>query len=68
MKVERTDVKLSLLRTDIFDTFGDENSAELLRDYATRHAVSQVEALDGSRSLVGAHVCKISDVHSENHL
>jgi hypothetical protein len=61
-------VKVSLVRTGIFDIFDDEIIAELPRDYAIRNAVTQAEALDGSRSLVGSHVCKIIEVHSGNRL
>jgi hypothetical protein len=54
--------------TEIFDIFDAEKIAELPRDYMIRNAVSQAEALDGSRSLVGSHVCKIIEVHSGNRL
>ncbi len=57
-------IKVSLLRTGIFDTFGDDMSAKLPRDYVTKNTVSQVEALNGSHSLVGAHVCKTIELHS----
>jgi hypothetical protein len=33
-----------------------------------RNAVTQAEARDGSRSLVGSHVCKIIEVYSGNRL
>ncbi len=33
-----------------------------------RNAVTQAEALDGSRSLAGSHVCKLFEVHSGNRL
>jgi hypothetical protein len=49
-------VKVSLVRTGIFYIFDDEIIAELLRDYVIRNAVTQAEALDGSRSLAG-HMC-----------
>jgi hypothetical protein len=59
-------LKVSLVRTGIFDTFGEEMSAELPRDYVTRNAVSQAEALDGPRSFVGTHVFKIIKSDSGN--
>jgi hypothetical protein len=57
-------VKVSLVRTGTFDIFDDEIIAELPSDYVIRNAVIQVEDLDGLRSLVGSHVCKIIEVHS----
>jgi hypothetical protein len=64
---ESTDnVNVSLVKTGIFDTLGDDISVELPRDYVTRNAVSQAEALDGSSSLVRAHVRKIIEGHSGN--
>ena len=51
-------VKVSLVRTGIFYIFDDEIIAELPRDYVIRNAVTQAEALDGSRSLVGAMYVK----------
>jgi hypothetical protein len=61
-------VKVSLVRTGIFDTFDDEIFTELPRDYVIRNAVTRAEALDGSRTLVWAHVCKIIEAHSGNCL
>jgi hypothetical protein len=52
-------VKVSLVRTGIFDAFDEEIFAELPRDYVISNVVTQAEALDGSRSLVGSHVCKV---------
>jgi hypothetical protein len=40
----------------------------LPRDYLIRNAVTHAESLDRSHSLVGAHVCKIIEVHSGNRL
>ncbi len=56
------------MRTGIFDIFDEEIIAELPLDYVIRNAVTQVEALDGSRSLVGSRVSKIIEVHSGNRL
>ncbi len=57
-------VKVSLVRKGIFEAFDEELFAELPRDYVISNVVTQAEALDGSRSLVGSHVCKVIEVHS----
>jgi hypothetical protein len=59
-------VKVSLVRTGIFDTIDEEIYTELPRDFVLSNAVTQAEALDGSRSLVGSDVCKVIEVHSGN--
>ena len=59
-------VKVSLVRTGIFDAFDEEIYTELPRNYVLSNVVTQAEALDGSRSLVGSHVCKVIEVHSGN--
>jgi hypothetical protein len=46
----------------------DELFAELPREYVSSNIATQAEALDGSRSLVGSHVCKVIEVHSGNRL
>jgi hypothetical protein len=61
-------VKVSLVRSGIFDVFDTELVAELPREYVSSNLVTQAEALDGSRSLVGAHACKVIEVHSGNRL
>jgi hypothetical protein len=58
--------KVSLVRTGIFDAFDEEIYTELSRNYALSNVVTQAEALDGSRSLVGSHVSKLIEVHSGN--
>jgi hypothetical protein len=50
-------VKVSLVRTGVFDAFDEEIYTELPRNYVLSNAATQAEALDGSRSLVGSHVC-----------
>jgi hypothetical protein len=57
-------VKVSLVRTGIFDAFDEEIYAELPRNYLISNVVTQAEALDGVRSMVGSHVCKVIEVHS----
>ncbi len=59
-------VKVSLVRTGIFDAFDEEIYTELPRNYVLSNVVAQAETLDGSRSLVGAHVCKVIEVQSGN--
>jgi hypothetical protein len=59
-------VKVSLVRTGIFDAFEEDICIELLRNYVLTNMVTQAGALDGSRSLVGAHVCKVIEVQSGN--
>ncbi len=59
-------VKVSLVRTGIFDAFDEKIYAELPRNYVLSNVVTQAEALDGPRSLVGSHVCKVIEVHSGN--
>jgi hypothetical protein len=61
-------VKVSLVRSGIVDVFDMELFAELPREYVLSNIVTQAEALDGSRSLVGSHVCKVIEVHSGNRL
>jgi hypothetical protein len=58
------DFKVSLVRSGIFDAFAEELVADLPRDYVLSNRVTQAEALDGSRSLVGSYVCKVIEVHS----
>jgi hypothetical protein len=60
--------KVSLVRTGIFDAFEEELFTELPRSYVLSNVVTQAEALDGSRSVVGAHVCKVIEVQSGNRL
>jgi hypothetical protein len=60
--------KVSLVRSGIFDVFDMELFAELPRKYVLSNIVTQAEALDGSRSLVGSHVCKVIEVQSGNRL
>jgi hypothetical protein len=53
------DVKVTLVRTGNFDTFEEELFADLHRDHVLSNRVTQAEALNGSRSLVGSHVGKV---------
>jgi hypothetical protein len=62
------DVKVTLVRTGIFDGFEEELFADLPRNYVLSNRGTQAEALGGSRSLVGSHVCKVIEVHSGNRL
>jgi hypothetical protein len=59
-------VKVSFVRTGIFDAFDEEIYTELPRNYVLSNVVTQAEAPDGSRSLVGSHVCKVIEVYSCN--
>jgi hypothetical protein len=61
-------VKVSLVRSGVFDVFDMVLFAELPREYVSSNIETQAEALDGSRSLVGSHVCKVIEVHSGNRL
>ncbi len=59
---------MSLVRSGIFDAFDGELFAELPRNYVISNVVTQAEALDGSRSLVGSDVCKVIEIPSGNRL
>jgi hypothetical protein len=48
--------------------FEEEYCTELPRNYVLTNMVTQAEALDGSGSLVGAHVCKVIEVQSGNRV
>lgn len=61
-------VQVTLVKSGSVDPFGKDKFAELPRDYVLRNAVSEAEALDGSRSLIGAHVCKIIEGPSGNRV
>ncbi len=62
------DVKVTLVRMGTFDAFEEELFADLPRNYVLSNREAQAEALDGSRSLVGSHVCKVIEVHCGNRL
>jgi hypothetical protein len=62
-------VIVSLVRTGIFDAVRESFVIyRTFRSYVLSNVVTQAEALDGSRSLVGAHVCKVIEVQSDNWL
>ncbi len=62
------DVKVTLVRTGIFDAFEEELFADLPRNYVLSNRVTLAEAPDGSRSLVGSHVSKVIEAHSGSRL
>ena len=61
-------VQVTLVRSGSIEPFGEDILVELPRDYVKTNAVSQAEALDGSRSLVGIHVCKVMEGLSGNRV
>jgi hypothetical protein len=61
-------VQVTLVRSGFVEPFGEDKMVELPRDYVLRNAVSQAEALDGTRSLIGAHVCKVMEGPSGNRV
>jgi hypothetical protein len=61
-------VKVTLVRRGIFDAFEEELCTELPRNFMLTNMVTQAEALGGSRSLVGAHICEVIEVQSGNRV